>query len=644
MGGLVSAEVALSQLEPGTQMRHRILGTINFDVPFLGMHPSVIKSGLASIFSPAPESPRPQAAGSDNPMFPPTSHTNSGTASTAAHASTPPALPPRRTDTLFNPEQPDPNYNPAFENDVRLPVRKGWRSAWHFVSKHNGDLINSTKELLKSHMEFGSAMADYSGLKNRYCRIRALEEENPDIRRSIMGAESDPPRVRFVNYYTSSTGRPKKVKSPAATPNHDPVESASLTTEKATEEPHVESSIEPIHAEERDPLVVHEGDNDAESSHYDLEESNDAISEAMDELEPLPMSDFESSDTESWADAVEDHVEGLKLSDTSHPISNEPGANAPTEELPTPVLTSVPSSVKESTSELTAQSFTNESTYSLTPAASSINESTVSLSTTASLPPIPDAPPKPVEPDFSLYIDKETRKLAEKDYNRVLKTWERAVKDREKALREREKLEEKRQRAAIKAGKQAERNEEKLAKQKEKEREKEAKKKEQAQENTIEEKFAIQRRETEREWKEALAMKWNDEDGTVTPMASTTASVMDSTRPPSLAPTTSTGTPSLSAIHAEEKARAKAEAEAAKPPKEHNFCSLPPKDSSGNRDPTWVKVFMPNVDEVGAHCGLFFETSPAYEQLVGDVGEKISEWTVEAESIRVAEELEWGPD
>ncbi|KAI7571887.1 hypothetical protein KC317_g1242, partial [Hortaea werneckii] len=38
-----------------------------------------------------------------------------------------------------------------------------------------------------------------------------------------------------------------------------------------------------------------------------------------------------------------------------------------------------------------------------------------------------------------------------------------------------------------------------------------------------------------------------------------------------------------------------------KPQKEHKFCLLPPKDSKGDRDPAWIRVWMEGVDEVGAH-------------------------------------------
>src|SRR6186713_630390 len=63
MGGILSSDVVLlapyNQMNPNTFV-HRILGTVNFDTPFLGMHPGVIKSGLGSLFRPSPEAPKSQ--------------------------------------------------------------------------------------------------------------------------------------------------------------------------------------------------------------------------------------------------------------------------------------------------------------------------------------------------------------------------------------------------------------------------------------------------------------------------------------------------------------------------------------------------------------------------------------------------------
>ena len=131
MGGLLAADIALV-------FRHRIIGIVNFDVPFLGMHPGIIKAGLGSIFS-AP--PKPQDAIVQDADV---------------------GKKPSRISTIFNPKPTDPNYNPAFPNDVHLANRKGWENSLHWLTKHYKDgLKEATKGLVKSHFEFGSAMADY---------------------------------------------------------------------------------------------------------------------------------------------------------------------------------------------------------------------------------------------------------------------------------------------------------------------------------------------------------------------------------------------------------------------------------------------------------------------------------------------------
>lgn len=183
MGGLLAADVALL-------FRHRILGIINFDVPFVGMHPGIIKAGLGSIFTKVPP---PQ----DQILTSPTT-----------------AAKPSRMSTIFNPKPADPNYNPSFANDVHLPVRKGLDNALHWFNKHSNNIKEAGKGLVKSHFEFGSAMADYKELKDRYARVRALEEDDQLRRTAGNPGVRSPPRIRFVNYYTASTGRPKKPKSP----------------------------------------------------------------------------------------------------------------------------------------------------------------------------------------------------------------------------------------------------------------------------------------------------------------------------------------------------------------------------------------------------------------------------------------------
>ncbi len=53
MGGLLAAEAAthISNNPPGHHRPRRIIGMMAFDTPYLGMHPHVVITGIASLFA-----------------------------------------------------------------------------------------------------------------------------------------------------------------------------------------------------------------------------------------------------------------------------------------------------------------------------------------------------------------------------------------------------------------------------------------------------------------------------------------------------------------------------------------------------------------------------------------------------------------
>lgn len=575
MGGLLAADIALV-------FRHRIVGIINFDVPFLGMHPGIIKAGLGSLFSPPP-APVDEILEEQSDKK------------------------PSKMATFFNPRPDDPNFNPTFENDVRLPVRKGWENTLHWLNKHySNGLRQATKGLVKSHFEFGSAMADYKELKDRYARVRALEEDDEKTRKSAIPGVATPPRVRFVNYYTVTTGRPKKPKSPSRP-------SSRASQSRGREEDEVVSSSQPATAS-----VLSRSDVITPQISVEVQEHRG------NEIVPVAPQD--------------------PLSATS-PVDS---------------------------------SFKQGSTHR-----------------TDSVPTLPEVPPIPQEPpfvDLMQFSDKQERKAAEREHEQALKEYQKAVKARNKAIKERTKAEEKwgkqqrqkeREREEYQNSHQY--KEEQRLKQETERMRKEAERMQGGPPKSQEDSKSL----SDPNQQEQKPQSTKDSDSTQDSFPSTNMHIgyemspeeapeiqaldedlgamdlgddhQDQTSnhpygnydfsrsailnqaPPdeqsslygssyTLATTDSNVTQPLTPGEESEGQQEK------KKKKLGKFCMLPPKDSTGNVDPTWVRVFIKNMDEVTAHTSLFF-VNETYERLVGDVGARIEEWIREADSVRVVKEL-----
>ncbi|KAK6510560.1 hypothetical protein TWF506_009665 [Arthrobotrys conoides] len=201
MGGLLAADAVL--LQPFPPGRHRILGTISFDTPFIGIHPGVIKSGLASIFSPA-EKPLPDPSIPENLYGSArTSYDSEDTAS--IHTNSTGTTNSYGTSTFFPP--------------TVKPKKSAWQSGMDFFRKHQGGLRRAAMAYVNGHLEFSGALMDFVVMKRRYQQIKALDRRDIEDRRRLLFGESGRehgvwvPRVRFANYFTVSTGRIKREKS-----------------------------------------------------------------------------------------------------------------------------------------------------------------------------------------------------------------------------------------------------------------------------------------------------------------------------------------------------------------------------------------------------------------------------------------------
>jgi len=590
MGGLLSAEVALlksSSAGSSREFRHRMLGTMNFDTPFLGMHPGVIASGLGSLFKPAPDTPamtpldgREGSVGSSITLGNETTPSSTASAYSVNSNASMTTLTPSEslsTSTYDLPTR-DPNYDPPFVNDVRIPQRTGWSNAWHFVNKHSDGLVKATRSYVTSHFEFGGCLADYKGLKNRYAKLRALEDVDP----------SRGTRVRFVNYYTASTGRPKKVKESSAAVTEETQEQPAEEEERGEVEEATQglnlknteggtTTATRISLEQADsgnsaetrPSNEHRV-NTADASDEDVFFSDDGqvsdVSESMERMDPNPISDDE------YEHGQGNDLENVHPSGTSE--SNASGLFSPAAtNVPPPPLTKAPT-----------------------------------------LPPLPAPPVPPPKFNPDPYTDKETLKLAKSDHARQTKTYQRLLKDREKAIKDRKKFLEKRERAAEK-----EREKEVLREEKERlktEKEQKAEAGAGGEEQRL-------KGEAKRMAREAARMRGEEPQEEDLPSPNTPTPNPDAANHTSSSATTTT--PSDTKPRNPNDKNTTTKKENNKPPRDKKFCLLPP-TINGKADETWIRVFMPGVDEVGAHCGIFFVDGGRYEWFVGDVAERVGGW------------------
>ena len=559
--------------------QHKIVGTVNLDTPFLGMHPGIILAGIGSLFRPTPEAPKAkQQAGErdslgSQPLSPSSSATQSllgppernqsvstesldGIASSSANASSTRLGSQRTPSPLLSPAT-DPNYNPQYDNDAPVPLRQGWDKALNFLVKHSGNIGNATKTYVTSHWEFGGALADYNGLRSRYAVLRLLEDG-----KDINGKAAR--KIRFVNYYTASTGRPPKVKADVTGKN---------AAQEATIEEERVSVDELIRLESRSRASGERQDSTSSvqpsQEHTGQRSSGEAFHDSVHVAQPRNINLDDDEDL---------YGDGMSPSQTTIMTDVEPKAEAEPEAGPMVITNTLPIP----STEISAK-------------ASSSLTSVSTITTASSLPPLGPLPEPPSDVDLDSIPNKDERKLAMKEYSRKMQVYQRAMKDREKAIKERQKLLEKREKAAEK---------DRLKQMKQEEKEKAQAKKKEPKPGAM-----------------TSANPSSDQAARLEPAEASKPGKKDKPDRDS------------SPDRQENPTKETHEAAKEKPRKERKFCMLPPKDSRGQDDKCWPRVFMEGVDEVGAHCGLFVADSPHYEGLVHNVGNRIKEWVVEARAL-----------
>ena len=412
MGGILAAEVSLKPSNSpatGQPFHHRILGTVNFDTPFLGIHPGVISSGISSLFRSAPETPGTKERQSS---IPGSVHGSDQTAASLKAQGpltgeeelySPTTLVPSVTSPLSSPSSHDPSFDPPFPNDIRLKERSAWSSLMHFLNKHSDNLPAATRQYFMSHLEFGSCLADYPGLKNRCERLHALEDvdelaglDRPGYRRPVR-------RIRFVNYYTASTGRPKAPKEPNISPRQ-----------------------------------ISEKDDDDQLKEYEM------INMGLDHPRSASLMSTPSVAPDEQihvAVAIPDRLSSQIVGSPTQAQVKSPHEESLENEGKFDMHQIEPAPLDDSFHSLTLTDVTNGAEAVRADLARELNLG-------PALPPIPDMPTEPEPIDLSLYTDKDARKIAEKEQKRLMKVYQQALRDRDIAIKDRKKLADKREKKA----------------------------------------------------------------------------------------------------------------------------------------------------------------------------------------------------
>lgn len=467
-------KIPSQQLPDSFTFQHRILGTLSLDSPFLGLHPGIIVSGIASLFRPAQEQPAEPISPATSPASPrPTMESLSRETSIFSEPSSDQLSSLTLSSESSQRPEPsayDPSFNPPFFNDVMFRDRGWFKNVVHFANKHRSEnLVEAARDHILSHLEFGGCLADYAALNHRYRWLRRQEDVN-----ELTADPSDPrktARVRFANYYTLSTGREKKPK--AVELEQDPEKAPEVETELAKSTPTSELVVPSPRAGSLDI------DSHISTPRISIEDHSG--DEVLQVLEPMPEEEDEQPPSYEGGNVDTTNAAGNTDDDKAVDTAGTAETKAPaesTEPAETPDAASSSKTVENSEPAETPDAATqDDSTQADLPDTAGPS---ASLPEGLQLPAIPDLPEPPTAPDLTQYTDKEVRKQVEKEAKRAQKTYEQAVKSRDKALKERQKLIEKHERKTLKDAEKREKELQKEARRREKEAQKEAEAEERA--------------------------------------------------------------------------------------------------------------------------------------------------------------------
>ncbi|KAJ7111377.1 hypothetical protein C8R44DRAFT_799402 [Mycena epipterygia] len=210
MGGLLAADAATDSSNSGSLRSRRILGVVAFDVPYLGMHPHVVISGIASLF---PEDDGDKTTEGDMNQhsdvqivdekvtddwdgFKRNLDANRSSHSRSRSHSPLPSPTPAGSSALAPPAtQPNPfglPASPLVDKTLSFLSAHSNDPLVKWVRKHSDEPLSAGKRFIVEYFQFGSCMFDPTGLKERYARLVAW------------------PGGLWINYWTQTPPRPSK--------------------------------------------------------------------------------------------------------------------------------------------------------------------------------------------------------------------------------------------------------------------------------------------------------------------------------------------------------------------------------------------------------------------------------------------------
>ncbi|KJA26924.1 hypothetical protein HYPSUDRAFT_132290 [Hypholoma sublateritium FD-334 SS-4] len=191
MGGLLAAEAAT---DPSTNVPgkpKRTIGVVSFDTPFLGMHPHVVITGIASLLPKDGEDKgkdtRSERAMNQHPQvqivdpkvtddweeFKRQAHIRPPLRDHGSAASSNLSLSTSSTSSLRS-RTPSPSSQ-FVDRAVSFISAHSDEPVARWLRKHADDPISAAKRWVVEHLQFGICMFDPSGLKARYTHLVAWE-------------------------------------------------------------------------------------------------------------------------------------------------------------------------------------------------------------------------------------------------------------------------------------------------------------------------------------------------------------------------------------------------------------------------------------------------------------------------------------